>query len=169
MLTPSMGFWVDSVDEVWLRQTGRFEDGGHDVDDVVPLVADLAAGLDALGPADRDRVAGAAVVRSHLLGVLEGRVHGVRPAHRIVVERLGAADQVELGQHVLEGLRDAVEGHQLVEGAVKAALGAGAVVTGDVDEEGVLVLAQVLEGIDQPSDLLVGVLGEAGVGLHEAA
>ena len=41
MLTPSIGVCGDAVDALRLGQAGGFQDGGSDVDDVVPLRADL--------------------------------------------------------------------------------------------------------------------------------
>ena len=121
-----------------------------------------------LGQLTGQRVAGAAVMGGHLLGVLEGGVHGVGPTNREVVEGRGAADFIESGQDVFQHLRNAVEGHQLVEGAVQAAFGASAVVTRNVDEEGVFIFTHVLKRFDDAHHLHVGMLGKAGVGLHEA-
>ena len=95
MLTPSMGMLLDTVDENRLGQPRRFQNGRRDVDHVMELAANLALGLDPLRPMHDRPVAGAAEVRGHLLGPLVRRVHGVRPAHRIVVVRLRAAELVQ--------------------------------------------------------------------------
>ena len=50
MLTPAIGSLGDAVDGLRLRQSGRFEDGGGDVDHVVELRAHLAARCDAARP-----------------------------------------------------------------------------------------------------------------------
>ena len=47
--------------------------------DVQELRAQTSFVLDARGPGDNHRVAGAAEVAGDLLGPLEGRVHGMRP------------------------------------------------------------------------------------------
>ena len=128
---------------------------------MVELLTDFAFGFDRIGPAQRCGITRAAPVRSDLFGVLVGGVHGVCPTDRVVVEGGRAA-------HFVQYLRDAVEGHQLVEGAIQAALGAGAVIAGDVDEQGVVIDAHVFEGLDQAHHLGVGVLGKAGIDLHHA-
>ena len=52
--------------------------------------------------------------------------------------------------------------------SVDRALGGGAVVADDVVDERVLEDAEILERVDQPADVVVGVLEEAGVDLHLA-
>ena len=52
--------------------------------------------------------------------------------------------------------------------AVDVALGARAVVADDVVDERVVEDPEVLERVDQPADVVVGVLEEAGVDLHLA-
>src|SRR4029450_6237310 len=49
----------------------------------------------------------------------------------------------------------------IVRRAVEHALGARAVVAPDVDDQGVVELAEVLDGLDDPADLMVGV-GQVG-------
>jgi hypothetical protein len=56
----------------------------------------------------------------------------------------------------------------LAEGAARAALTRGAVVAQEVEEQRVVEDIHLLERVDEPAHLDVGVLGEAGVGLHEA-
>ena len=170
MLTPSIGFCSTPCTVVGLRQAGRFEDRRRDVDHVVELVAHLAARLDALGPVDDRAVARAAPVRGDLLGPLVRRVHRVRPAHGVVVVGLRGAELVDALGHELGRLQrgGAVEVDQLVEAAVQAALGARAVVADDVVDERVAEDAEVVERVDQPPDVVVGVLQEAGVDLHLA-
>ena len=62
----------------------------------------------------------------------------------------------------------AVEHHQLVEGAAEGALGGRPVVADDVVDEGVVEDPELLEGVDEPTDVVVRVLEEAGVDLHLA-
>ena len=68
--------------------------------------------------------------------------------------------------HLVGFADDAVERHHLVVRALGAALGARAVVADDVEEERVVEFADLLELRDEPADLVVGVLGEAGEGFH---
>ena len=74
-----------------------------------------------------------------------------------------AGDQLEL---LLGRERDPVLGRQLVEGPRQGALHAGAVVTPDPDHQGVVELAHLVDGVEQASDVPVGVLLVAGVHLH---
>ena len=93
---------------------------------------------------------------------------GPGPADRVVREGGRAAPVVDVRHHLVGGADDAVERHHLVVGALRPAFGARAVVADDVDEERVVELADRLERVDQPADLVVGVLGEAREGLHLA-
>ena len=62
----------------------------------------------------------------------------------------------------------AVEDDELVEAAVRRALGRGAVVADDHVDQRVVEDLEVGERVDQPADVVVGVLQEAGVDLHLA-
>ena len=86
---------LHAVDDDRLRQAGGLEDGRRDVDDVVELVRTSPLRRDAVRPVDDRAVAGAAPVGGDLLGPLVGRVHGVRPADRVVVVGVGAAELVD--------------------------------------------------------------------------
>ena len=160
----------DPVDGRRLGEPGGFEHGGGDVDHVVELRANLAARGDPARPVDDRAVARSAPVRGDLLRPLVGRVHRVRPADREVVVGLRRAEVVDARGHELGRLerRGAVEDERLVEGAVDPALGARPVVADDVVDERVLEHAEVVERVDEPSDVVVGVLEEAGVDLHLA-
>ena len=117
MLTPSIGSCWMPFTEIRLREPGRLQDRRRHVDDVGELRADLALGLDPLGPVDDRAVARAAPVRGDLLGPLVRRIHGMRPAHGVVVVGLRPAELVEPGQQELGRLegRQAVEVAHLVE------------------------------------------------------
>jgi hypothetical protein len=65
--------------------------------------------------------------------------------------------QLDLGE-IQDGV---VRGH-LVRGALERAFGAGAVVAADVDDERVVELAHVLDGLDHAADLVVGIGGIGG-------
>ncbi len=54
----------------------------------------------------------------------------------------------------LTGTANAIEGGELVRRAVEHAFGARAVVTTDVDDQGVVEFAQVFDGLDDPTDLM---------------
>ena len=87
-----------------------FEDGRHDVNDVMELVADAAEVLDVAGPGDAHALPRAAEVRGDLLGPAERRVEGPRPRHgHVVVGLVRAPGVVEVLQLVLDRELDAVE------------------------------------------------------------
>ena len=77
---------------------------------------------------------------------------------------------VDVRRHELRRLqlRGAVERDDLVERPVRRALRAGAVVADDHVDERVLEDPEILERVDEPPDVVVGVLHEARVDLHLA-
>ena len=137
-----------------------------DVGDVVELVADGAAVGDAVGPVHDARHVDPALV-GVLLVPLEGRVAGLRPAPRVVGVAVRAADVVEVVDGLLRRLQQEVEELHLVEDAERAALLAGAVV-GEQHDDRVVEQVHVVEGVDEATDLVVGVLEERGERLLEA-
>ena len=160
---------VEGALRVALDRLGRVDaedvqDRGHDVDRVVVLAADLAPGLRAGRPRDDARVAGAAVELVPLPH-LERGVERHRPAVGVVVVGPGAAEVVQLGEVLGHVVGDAVGELHLVDGAVRAALAAGAVV-GDQDDDRVVALLGLLQVVEQPPDVVVGVRQEAGVDLR---
>ncbi len=162
------GLLLHAVHRDRLGESRRLEDRRRDVDDVVELRAHLALRLDPLRPVHDRAVARAAPVRRDLLGPLVGRVHGVRPAHRVVVVGLRPAELVEPGHEEFRRLEGghAVEVDHLVERAVQRALGRRAVVADDVVDERVVEDVELLQPVEQAADVVVGVLQEAGVDFH---
>ncbi len=152
----------------------RFGDARHvehrcgDVDDVVEVGAHLAFGGDAGGPVHDRAVAGATPVRCDLFGPLIGGVHRMRPPDGVVIERLGCSEVVDPRRHELGRLHvgHTVEREQLVERAGRCALRRRAVVADDVVDQRVLEHAQVVDGVDQPTEVMVGVIEEPGIDLH---
>ena len=69
---------------------------------------------------------------------------------------------------LLDRGRDAVLRQQLADRAVLA-LGRGAVVAPDVEDQRVVAVAELLDLVDEPADLDIDVLGEPGGHLHQAA
>ena len=80
------------------------------------------------------------------------------------------AELVDASGHELGGLQrtGAVQVDQLVEAAVEVAFGARSVVADDVVDKGVLEDAEIVERVDEPTDVVVGVLEEPRVDLHLA-
>ena len=149
------------------RDAGHFEDRRHDIDDVVELVADAADVLDVAGPGHAHALRRAAEMRRDLLGPLERRVERPRPACRKVREGLVRSPELVPEELILDRHGNAIEEGELVRRPVEHALGARAVVAADVDDQRVVELAHVLDGLDHPADLVVGVreVGAVDVGL----
>ena len=87
-----------------------------------------------------------------------------------MVVRARRPELVHLAAHELGGLQGghAVEVGQLVERTVQRAFGGGAVVADDVVDDRVVEDLEVLEDVDDPADVVVGVLQEPGEHLHLA-
>ena len=71
-------------------------------------------------------------------------------------------------QFVLPLIREAVEEQVLVERPFQAALGTGAVIAGDVDEQRVVSPRQLLDGVDDAAHLEIDTGPVAGEHLHHA-
>jgi hypothetical protein len=82
-----------------------------------------------------------------------------------VVVRLRATQLVDLREVLVEALRHLVEEQHLVERSGDAALGRGAVV-GDHHDQRVVELADLLERVEDATEVVVGMGDEAGVDLH---
>ena len=124
---------------------------------MVELAADATHVLDVAGPGHGHALGRPAEVRSHLFHPLKRRVQGPRPAGRIMRERPVRPPELIAQKLVFDRHGDAIEGGELVRRAVEHAFGARAVVAADVDDQGVIELAQVLDGLDDAANLVVGV------------
>ena len=155
---------LHAVDGRGLGYPGRFQDRRADVDAVRELAALAAAVLDPARPGDDHAVTRAAQVAGDLLAPREGAVAGPGPGRRVVrrgaVGAPGVQAAVLLDQRQLlgGGERDAVLHGELVERAGEGAFHAGAVVAPDVDDEGVVEFAHLLDRVQQAADVPVGVL-----------
>jgi len=79
----------------------------------------------------------------------------------VVVSLLGAPDVIPLHLNIDRHLADAIEPRDFVGRARRATFGAGAVVAVDVDDERVVELAHVLDGLNDAPDFAV-VVGREG-------
>ena len=111
-------------------------------------------------------------VHTALVGVLlvplEGAVAALGPAPRVVGVRVGSADVIEAVHDVVWVVDDAVEVLHLVHDPERPALLGGAVV-GQHDQDRVVELAHLAQPVDEPADLIVGVVQERGEGFLQAA
>ena len=96
-------------------------------------------------------------MRRDLLHPLERGIHRPRPSGRIVRKGPVRSPERIPEKLVLDRHGDAIEGGELVRCAVEHAFGARAVVAADVDDQGVVEFAQVIDGLDDPADFVVGV------------
>ena len=80
---------------------------------------------------------------------------------------VGSPEGVEPGGHVGGVVLDAVADEVLAERPPRPALAGGAVVPEQVEDQRVVEHAHLVQRVDQPADLDVGVLGEPRVRLHE--
>ena len=151
------GKLLDAVDRIGCRDAGSFEDSRHDVDDVVKLAADAAHVVDVAGPRHGHALRRPAEMRRHLLHPLERRVERPRPSCRKVRESPLGAPELIPEELVLDRHGNAIEGRELVRRAVDHAFAAGAVVAADVDDQRVVELTEVFDGLDDAADLVVGV------------
>ena len=157
--------WLDADDLVERR---------HDVVDVVKLRSRRLVRPDAFGPGYDHGVARAAEVRGDEFRVVERRIAGPCPARVIHVVGLRAAEGIQAAEFVegrellLDRVGDAILGEQFADGAVLA-LGAGAVVAEDVDDDRIVADAEAIEFIDHLAGLRIDVLDKAGKDFHQAA
>ena len=144
---------------------GQLEDGRRDVDGVVELRADPSAVADAVGPLDDERVAHPAAVGVALVA-LERRVGDLGPTPRVGRVHGGTTDGVQLLDALVDVARLQVEDAAEVEQPGGAALLAGPVV-GEQHDDGVVEHVGFPQELDDPTELLVGVLDHRGVRLLE--
>ena len=160
---------VDPAVRVGWCDSDQVVDRRNDVGDVDELPA-LGAGL--FGCDRAGRVHDHRHVHATFVGVLlvplERRVAALCPAPRVVGVAVRAADVVDLVDRLVGGLEDAVEELHLVHHTERPALLGGAVV-GEHHEHRVVELAEVAQPVDEPADLVVGVIEECGERLLQSA
>src|SRR5439155_16288686 len=125
------------------RQTDCFEHSRCNIYDVTKLRPDLALGLDSFGPVHYQSVAGAAPMRSNLLGPLKRSIQSMRPANGIVRESIWTSPVIDMIHHLGSSANNAIQCHHLVVRSFRPAFGARAVIAYNVDEESVTQFAHV--------------------------
>ena len=94
------------------------------------------------------------------LNQLNGVSKAQRPARgHVVIGLLGAPHVVPLHLHLDWHLVYAVEERDFIGRSERTALGAGAVVAIDIDDQRVVELAHLFDGVDHTADLVVAVRG----------
>ena len=151
------GALLDAVERIGRRDAGRFKDGRHDVDHVVELAADAARVVDVAGPGHGHALGGAAEMRRHLLHPLERRAHRPRPARREMREGPVRPPELVPEELVLDRHWNAIEEGEFVRCAVEHPFRARAVVAADIDDQRVVELPKIFDGLDDAADLVVGV------------
>src|SRR6201984_1803315 len=121
------------------------------------LAANATQISDVTGPGNRHALRRPTEVRCHLLRPLERGVHRPRPLRRIVWECPFRSPKRIPEKLVLHRYFNAIESGELVRRAIEHAFGARAVVATDIDDHGVVELAEVFNGLDDPADLMVGI------------
>ena len=165
-------FLGDPVDRGRLGDADHLEQRRRDVDAVGELGAQISSCGDPPRPGDDHRIPVATEVAGHLLPPRERGVVGVGPGRRevrcgVLASQLLDAPVLVDERELLLGLEhDTVEEGRLVERAGDRALHARTVVPPDVDDDGVVQLAHLLDRVEQPSDVPVGVLRISGEHLH---
>ena len=165
MAVPLMGSCSLTPAHLGRRDTDRLVDGGHDVIDVMELVAQRAAVGDAVGPVHDERD-----VDTALMGVLlvppEGGVARLRPSPGVVRMAVRSPDVVDALDGFGGRLEEEVEELHLVHDAERATLLTRAVV-GQQEDHRVVQPVEPFQRIEEPTDLVVGVVEEGGEGLLE--
>ena len=166
-LTPSIGDCVTPRICAGGSMPERVEHGRHHVDGVRVLRADLALGLDALRPVDDERIADAAAV-GLALPAAERRVAGEGPAPRVVVEVLRPAELVDRREVLLQRSSGTLLKNLF---SLTEPCGPPSALAPLSEMTMISVLSNSpmsFEEVEQPADVVVGVLEEAGEHLHHA-
>ena len=126
-----------------------------------------SARRDATGPRDDQRHADSAGVGGRLVEPERG-VRRHPPPTGVVDEGLGPADQVGIARHVQVPARHGPEPTELLEVAARTVRSTlfGRPVVRREDHHGVLGVAQLLDGLQQPGQVLIDVVDHRRVDLH---
>jgi hypothetical protein len=148
---------LDAVDGIGKRDARGLINGRCNIRHMMELAAQATRILDTGRPGDDQRIARSAKIRGVLLGSLERGRHGPCPGRHnvIVVER--AAKLVGVCLQLLEVVLSAKPLGDVGIGALHAALRAGTVVADDVEDQSVVTLSFLVNGIQNSSHLCVGV------------
>ena len=161
-----MGDWVTPLMLAGGSTPSSIEHGRNHVDGVGVLCANLAFGLDGVGPVHDEGIADAAAI-GLAFPAAEGRVARPSPAPGIVIEVIGSTQFIDSSQVCFERVGHIVEKEIFVDRAGGSALRTGAIVR-DHHNQRVLELVDLLEEVEQAADVVVCVLQEPGEDFHHA-
>src|SRR5436305_15277302 len=99
-------------------------------------------------------VAGASPMRGNLLGPLERSIQGMRPADGIVRESIWASPVIYMIHHLGSSADNTIQSHHLIVRPVRSAFSARSVITYNVNEQAVIELPHVAQGVTQSSDFI---------------
>jgi len=120
-------------------------------------------------PRNRHSLPSAAEVRRYLLGPSKWRVERPSPAHgHVIVGSVRSPNIVEVLELIPDRNLDTVEHGHLVGRANQLAFSARTVVAADVDDERVIKLAHVLNGLYHAANLIVSVCEVCGIDIDLA-
>src|SRR5205809_4695752 len=134
-----------AIHHLWKRQTRCLHYSRCNIYHVTKLRADLTLGFDSFGPMHHHSVAGAAPMRSNLLGPLKRSIQGMRPANGVVRESIWASPVIYMIHHLGSIPNNAIQRHHLIVRPFRPAFGARSVITYNVNEQGIIELAHVAE------------------------
>src|SRR5439155_25872087 len=134
---------LGTVHHLWKRQTRSLKHSRCNIYDVTKLRPDLTLGFDSFGPMHHHPIAGAAPMRSNLLGPLKRSIQGMRPANGIVRESIWASPVIYMIHHLGSIPNNAIQRHRLIVRSSRPAFCARSVITYNVNEQGIIELAHV--------------------------
>ena len=134
---------------------------GSDIGDMLKLRAQATFVVNFCRPRNDHRIGGAAEVRRIHLCSLEWSAESPGPGRSKMIHVQLAALRITQRQSLLDG-----EGFPLIVLgiiSIRAAFGAGAVVSEDFDDERVVTLSGIMDFLEKPANFVVRLLGESRI------
>src|SRR5438067_13868879 len=157
---------LGAVHHLRKRQTRSLKHSRCNIYYVAKLWADLTFSFDSFGPMHYHAVAGAAPMRSNLLGPLERSIQSMRPANRIVRESMWTSPVIDMVHHLGCITINAIQRHHLIVSPFGSSFGTGSVIAYNINKQGVIQFTHVAQCLNQSSDFIIGLFGKAGEYFH---
>src|SRR5205085_9003038 len=158
---------LDAIDRFRCLNAGGLEKRRHDIDHMVELGANATKVLDVTGPRNRHPLTCAAKMGGDLFAPLERSVECPRPRNRKMRKGLGAAPSIiEIFQLISDRNIDTIERSDFIWSAPKRTFNTCAIVAADKNDQRVVKLAHVLDGLNDPANLVVRVGEVSGVNIR---